>query len=158
MRKKTFLSLVILSFCLTLLIGCSNSKVDETQETETIIKEFTDNGIIIKSIDIKSITSKSLLDAFKEKERKEDIFCFTVTDSTDASKTMEYILFNGVNNGFKDFDFAFEKNILKIKCAVDPNSEVKQKIYIIERPTNSSLDSIEISLTKEDGTVTIYEF
>lgn len=161
--KKRIIGLVfVLSLTLTSFISCGNdSKVDEvngSKEEQNIVKQFEEEKIVIKTADIKNLNSKKLTETLNAKEGEQGIFCFTVTDTADATKKMDYLLFNGVDKGFKDFDFNLEKNVMKINVSYDPSAESKQSLYLIEKDASISFDSIEVTLTKEDGSVTIYEF
>ena len=162
MKKKSALIASSLTFLLiSLFVSCGNTKVDEVdanKESKNIIKEFTEQNIVIKKTDINSIKSKNLLESLKSKDGQEGIFCFMVSDTSNENIKTEYLLFNGIDKGFKDFSFELNNNVLKVKCSYNPESTNHQEIYLLERLANAPLDSIEVSLTKEDGRVTIYEF
>lgn len=161
MKKKLFSSLLTIGLVASLLVGCGNSTVDEKkaeQEKQTIVKEFAEQNLIIKKADINAINSKNLTEALKGKDGQEGIFCFTVTDTSDETKKKEYLLFNGIDKGFKNFEFNLEKNIMKISCTYDSTATNTQELYFVERKADAPLDSIEVNLTKEDGSATIYEF
>lgn len=161
MKKKFTWILFVIILSLGTFVACSDTSINEiqgNQEEQNIVKDFEAEKIKIKKADVNNLNSKNLTEALNSKNGQEGIFCFTVSDTANPDIKKEFLLFNGVSKGFKDFDFTLEKNVLKIKSTVDPENPTKQELYFVERQASTPLDSIEVTLNKEDGSATIYEF
>ena len=156
MKKNVIAISLALMLTSTIFMSCAEEK--ETITPPTVVKEFTEQNISVKKTELINIQSEKLTQTLTSKNESEGIFCFTVTDSANPAITQEYLLFNGIDKGFKDIDFSLDGNSVKVTATSAPDSTTFQEIYILEHSSESKFDSIEISLTKEDGTVTIFEF
>lgn len=122
--KKIFI--VVLSFLiLSLLIVCSNSSTKE---------------VTLKEIDINEIKDEKL----------EEVLMDIGNDGIYGLETNKnkYIVFNGLENDYKDIDYELEDDVLKITFSKGDLVESTKKIYEISPfPT----EEYETLILEEDG-------
>ncbi|MBX7322193.1 hypothetical protein K4H30_00205 [Clostridium chauvoei] len=157
--NSSLLSFILITL-LFLSVACSknSSIISEKKsriQTETILKDFSKDGLLIKEINLDTLTDSSLKDLLENKSTNRGIYGFQI-----AEEYKQYLYFNGKSNAFIDLDFKIEDSKLLISANTEENTaNNNEKLILIEATDASKIKPIQIKVNElEKDTATIYDF
>lgn len=111
-----------------------------------------DDGIVVKEIDIDRLRDKKLNDFITENNLANGVFEYYYSKGD-----KHYILFNGVENIYKNVTFNLENKIFTISYESQSTSGNSKLLYLIEKESGDAFDTIKLlNNNKEDYFINVY--